>query len=50
VPAWVTSFLHATTPLPALSELQSALASDWYTLGEILKLDEDEVDAFMTQL
>lgn len=49
--AWITIYLQDAPPELSPASIQGGIdAADWWTHGELLGLDEDEVDAFMDDL
>ena len=51
MPAWITTYLqNPPAPLSSDAIKKGIDAADWWTLGETVDLDEDQVDAFMGQL
>jgi hypothetical protein len=51
VPAWITIYLQAEPRDLSTAAIREGIAdADWWTLGEDLDLDDDEVDAFMAAL
>lgn len=50
MPAWITVYCRSADPIPPPTQIEDALDSDWWTLGEFHELEEDEVDAFMGSL
>lgn len=49
--AWITAYLQRVPPPLSPSGLQGAIVhADWWTLGERLDLDEDEIDTFLERL
>lgn len=49
--AWITVYLQDALPELSPAAIQDGIeVADWWTHGELLGLDEDEVDAFMDGL
>ncbi|MEO8839966.1 MAG: hypothetical protein ABI591_05035 [Kofleriaceae bacterium] len=49
--AWITIYLKSPKPVPGAAAIRDAMTlPDWWTLGESVGLEEDQVDAFLAGL